>query len=145
MEDYKLNAINNLLISKGLLNRSAGLPSVSYKLLSINNLPIYARLANTPESLKKGLMGVEKLGAQEGCLLDFGYPTVASLWMQNCKINIQTAMVDPNGTITEIVNMSYSDPTRLHRSSSLVRYALEMNEDFFTNNNVKVGMQVKLL
>jgi len=145
MKDYQLNAINNLLITKGLQTRFASSSSIPYKLLSINNLPIYARLANTQESLRKGLMGVEKLGSSEGCLLDFGYPTIASLWMQNCKINMQTAMIDPTGIITEIVDMTFSDPTRLHRSASLVRYALEMNENFFTQNKIEVGTKIKLL
>ena len=145
MEDYKLSAINTLLVSQGLQPRFASSSSIPYKLLSINNTPVYARLANTPESLRKGLMFVEKLGENEGCLLDFGYPTIASLWMKNCKINMQTAMVSPDGTIMEIVNMKFADPNTLHRSTSLVRYALEMSEDFFTKNSIKVGTKIQLL
>ena len=145
MKDYKLAAILQFCKERNLSTKLSSSTSIPYKLLNINNTPIYARFANTPETLSKGLMGVTQLQENEGCLLDFGYNTYASLWMKNCKINMQTAMIEPSGIITEIIDMSTSDPTRLHRSAQIVRYALEMSEDFFVNHHIKVGHQVKLL
>ena len=118
--------------------------NIPYKLITINNIPIYARLANTPQLCEQGLMGVEKLDSNEGCLLDFGRKVEANLWMRNCKINLQAAMIDEDGTIIDILNMSHEDPYRAHRSSQPVRYALEMNENFFTDNQIVPGEKIRL-
>ncbi len=146
MKNYKISALNRFLKHRGLpyvlANSSEEAP---YCLLTIKNLPIYARLANTPRTLEKGLMGVARLDSNEGCLLDFGREVYSTLWMKNCKINLQAAMIDKSGKIIDILNMQYQNPNYQHHSSSPVRYALEMNEEFFTKNEIKVGDQFRLI
>ena len=146
MESYKISAIDNFL-KKANISHKLPITSVSekYTLLMIGKTPIYARVADTSEKLAKGLMFVEKLGSNEGCLLSFAYDTYADLYMKNCKLNLQTAMIDKQGTITDIINMSYKDPYYIHKASTLVRYALEMSEDFFNKKDIKVGDIVRLL
>jgi uncharacterized membrane protein (UPF0127 family) len=141
MKSYKLSAIGNWLSKKKIAHK---LPSSSdpYILLSIGRNPIYASVANSPESLQKGLMGVSHLDENQGCLLDFGADTSVQLWMKNCKINLQAAMINSEGTIVDILNMSKDDPYRIHYACSPVRYALEMNDEFFTKKKIKVGDKV---
>lgn len=143
MKKYKLAAVFNRLKSKGYKVATLENP-LEHRLLFANDQPIYARLASSSEELAKGLMGVEFLDQDEGCLLSFGYDSYANLYMKNCKINMQAAMIDQNGKITDIVNMYYKDPYYIHKSSTPVRYALEMSENYFTNKNIKVGDIVKL-
>jgi len=145
MEDFKLIALNNFLKSKGIRHKFGCIESKeSYILCFVNNIPIYARLANTPETLQRGLMGVAKLGHNEGCLLHFGKMAPISLWMKNCKINLQAATIDREGKIIDILDMYHTDPYRAHRSSKSVQYALEMSEGFFTENNIKAGDSIKI-
>jgi uncharacterized membrane protein (UPF0127 family) len=144
MKHYKLAALNSFFKQRQLPYQLPAEAQDPYLFLSINKLPIYARLANTSELVAKGLMGVSHLDEQEGCLLDFRRDTYANLWMKNCKINLQAAMIDRDGQIIDIVNMYYKDPYYVHKSSQPIRYALEMNEEFFTKNNIKVGMKVRI-
>jgi uncharacterized membrane protein (UPF0127 family) len=84
-------------------------------------------------------MGVAHLDPNEGCLLCFPNDTLGHLYMKNCKINLQAAMIDHKGTIIDILNMTYDDPYRIYTSRRPIRYALEMSENFFTNNNIEIG------
>jgi len=146
MENYKIAAINNYFKQKNLKYSMDHNPTdISYRILLVNNTPIYARIANTPDLLARGLMHVEKLGQNEGCLLDFGQEVPVSLWMKNCKINMQTAMINKQGTIISIQNMYYTDPYRAHNSPHSIRYALEMSENFFDKANINIGDNIRLL
>lgn len=145
MNDYKIAAIKAFLKKRNIFNNLQVDSPTNYQLLSINKIPIYAKVASTPEQLATGLMFVDSLDPNQGCLLSFGQNTYANLYMKNCKINLQAAMIDSQGKITDIVNMYFKDPYYIHKSSSPIKYALEMSESFFTHNNIKVGDLVKHL
>jgi len=142
MENYKLSAVNNYLKKLGYsINFNDSIVD-THKLIIINDTPIYAKLANTPQLLEQGLMNVPCLNHNEGCLLDFKQESTPSLWMRNCKINLQAAFIDKNYKITEIINMLYEDPYRVHRSTHPIVCALEMEQDFFTKHKIKVGDKI---
>lgn len=115
---------------------------LKYIKIKICNIPIYARVCDTPELREKGLMNVERLEADEGCLFVLDRPQEASFWMKNCLINLQTAMILENKKICDIKDMYFSDPYCAHRSSQPVKYILEMPEKFFTNNNIAIGEEL---
>ena len=147
MDLYKLSALNTYFKRKNLNYRlPLSIPTTQseYNLLFINETPIYARVAKTASELSQGLMGVSRLDPFEGCLLDFGRDQPVTLWMKNCKINLQAAMLDSNGLVIDIKDMNYQQPNVLHTSSLPVRYALEMSENFFTAQGVQVGDRLKL-
>lgn len=145
MKSYKISALNRYFKYQNLPYKLASSSSSDpHILLNIKNIPIYARLASTPHEVQQGLMGVTHLDANEGCLLDFGFETPANLWMKNCKINLQAATIDNAGTIIDILDMDYQDPYRIHRSSRPVRYALEMNQDFFSKYQIKPGDKIRI-
>jgi uncharacterized membrane protein (UPF0127 family) len=118
--------------------------SEQYQIIKIKDNIIYARVANTPELTKKGLMFVEHLDDNQGCLLDFKQNIYASLWMKNCKLNLQAATIDKYGKIVDILDMYYNDPNRLHHSTAPVRYVLEMPEHYFTSNKIEIGDSIIL-
>ena len=89
-------------------------------------------------------MGVSELGHNEGCLLVFASESPATLWMKNCKMNLQAATIDNTGKIVDILDMYYADPYRVHYSSKPIRYVLEMKEGFFSKNRIKAGDIVKI-
>lgn len=144
MKEYKISAMRQFCKARGIPFQTSSQESTQYVLLTINKKPIFARLANTTASVRQGLMGVEQLDTNEGCLLDFQKPTDVRLWMSNCKMNLQAAMITEAGVIVDIMHMEYNDPYRVHPSSKPVRYALEMSEYFFTQNEIKVGDIVRI-
>ena len=144
MEEYKLIALNRFFSERSITYRFSCANSNTHKLLTIRDIPIYARLANTPELVERGLMGITTLAHNEGCLLCFDGDYPVNLWMKNCKINIQAAATDKLGNITDIIDMSYQNPYYVHRTTNTASYVLEMPEGFFTKNNIKVGDRVKL-
>jgi len=146
MDNYKIAALNNYFQRK---NFKFALPlfyepNSHYRLIFAKSLPIYARYARSFQELQQGLMYVDRLASDEGCLLDFGQEQYVNLWMKNCKLNLQAAFLDKYGTILEIKNMYYLEPTTLHHSTNIVRYALEMPEHFFTSHNINIGDSIKL-
>lgn len=145
MNYYKIAAIKSFLKKKNIINNLPNTAINNYKLLFINKVPIYAKVASSSEELATGLMFVDRLDPNQGCLLSFGYDTYANLYMKNCKINLQTAMINSCGIITDIVDMSYKNPYYIHKASVPIRYALEMPQDFFTTNLIQVGDTVRLL
>ncbi len=106
--------------------------------LHCNDVKINARIADTPESRLQGLMGVKKLGDNEGCLLDFKFAQPISLWMRNVPVNLDVAFVDSAGTIVAIDSM-LSESNVIYRSPENVRYALEMPNGFFKKHEISEG------
>lgn len=109
------------------------------RLIYLNNIPIYVRIAADAFSREQGLMGIANLEPNEGCLFAFEQDTYTSFWMKNCRINLQAATILESGEIIDIHDMLYTDPYYIHKSSRPVRYVLEMPEKFFTNHNIKSG------
>lgn len=142
MKDYKIAALKEILERNSKkLSRTSNL---KYKLLFINNKPIYAKLANTNQELAEGLMFVESLEEDQGCLLEFPYEQQANIWMKNCRMDLAAAMIDQDGVIVKIARMSHRDPYYIHNSPKPVKYVLEMNLDFFDKNNINLGDRVKI-
>lgn len=111
--------------------------------IMVKEIPIYARVCNTPESRQQGLMGVEKLEPNEGCLFIFDQPQEVGFWMRNCKIDLQAVMCDEEKNICSLHDMFYQDPYQAHRSTKPILYVLEMPANFFTTNNI--GLDDKLI
>lgn len=142
MELYKLGALNKYFAKKHLRYRFP--VQSTHDLIFIKDQPIYVRMAKTSSELEKGLMGVASLDPNEGCLLCFGRATYISLWMKNCKLNLQAAMIDKDGIIVDLKDMSYKNPNVLHTSAQPASYALEMPENFFTDLGIRIGDRVRL-
>ena len=106
--------------------------------LFCNNVKISARVADTPEHRLQGLMGVKKLGDNEGCLLDFRFAQPVSLWMRNVPIDLDVAFLDAAGTIVAVDNM-LSESNIIYKSPENVRYALEMSKGFLSKHKIEEG------
>lgn len=117
---------------------------MDYRKLKIRDIPIIVTVANTPTLRERGLMGVERLSPNEGCLFCFGMPQYTNFWMRNCKINLQAATINQDGQIIDIHDMSHADPYYVHKSSQPVTYVLEMPEGFFTANKIAIGDKIDL-
>ena len=76
-------------------------------------------------------------------LFDYGSSKLIRMWMKNTFVPLDVAFIDRNGVITDIKPLT---PHSLESvgSSKEVLYALEMNQGWFAENNIKVGDQVTI-
>jgi uncharacterized membrane protein (UPF0127 family) len=111
--------------------------------LWIQDCRVKVEIANTPELHAKGLGGHKRLKAGHGMLFVFEYTRRQSFWMKDTSIPLSIAFISPDGTIRQIEQMQPFD-LRLVTSPSPAQYALEVNQGFFKENNITVGMPVDL-
>ena len=111
------------------------------KQLSAGIYLISAEVAATDADRQIGLMSRTKLGANEGMVFDFGAPATVCMWMKNTLIPLSIAFIDVEG---KIVNIEEMQPETLDSHCALkpVRYALEMNQSWFKQKNIKVGSKI---
>ncbi len=109
--------------------------------LNILGHPLLAEVAYTPMSRTKGLMYRDSLGENNGMLFVFPKPDRYSMWMLNTKIPLSVAFIDNKGVILNIADMT-PHTKNAHGSVGLAKYALEMNQGWFSAKGIKAGQKV---
>ncbi len=109
--------------------------------LNIGLHVIKAEAAVTPAQREQGLMHREKMGPNEGMVFLFEEPMTVCMWMKNTLIPLSVAFIDEQGKIMNIADMQ---PHSLdsHCGNKPVKYALEMNQGWFKQKNIKPGAEV---
>lgn len=130
-------------------------------------IPIHLEHAVTEEQVAWGLMQRRGLPENSGMTFTYEKPNYVHFWTFNCLIDLSVAYLDERKIIKEIYslqaypekmdplrpmrsvadfqNYSPTEPiisfflTRGARSSFPTKYALEMNLNWFKNNDIKVG------
>lgn len=99
---------------------------------------IKAEVASTEAQREQGLMFRESLGPNEGMVFLFHAPAGVCMWMKNTPLPLSVAFIDRDGRIINIENMK---PQSLdsHCAKQPVYYALEMQEGWFKQRNIKPG------
>jgi len=102
---------------------------------------IQAEIVATEAERQQGLMFREQMAQNEGMVFLFGAPAGVCMWMKNTLIPLSVAFIDDDG---KIVNIESMKPQSLesHCSKKPVRYALEMNEGWFRQKNIKPGSTI---
>ena len=102
---------------------------------------VRAEIVRNHRDMAVGLMGRKHLPKNAGMLFDFGSDQPLAFWMKNTYIPLQIAFIDSKGVIAKVSSMAPLS-TRSVRSDRSCRYALEVNEGWFDENNVRVGATV---
>ena len=102
---------------------------------------IRAEVAATDAQREQGLMFRKELPKNNGMLFIFDRPARSCMWMKNTPLPLSVAFIDANGTILNIEEM---EPFTLvsHCSKGWIRYALEMNKNWFAKNGIKAGSKI---
>lgn len=103
---------------------------------------IKAEVAARDEERQQGLMFREKMAANEGMVFVFEAPAGVCMWMKNTLLPLSVAFIDENGKIINIEDMK-PQTTESHCAKKLVRYALEMNQGWFKQKNIKPGSVIE--
>jgi len=109
--------------------------------LYISGHSLTAEVAHTPVSRAKGLMHRDSLGENSAMLFVFPKADRHSMWMLNTHIPLSVAFVDNNGIILNIADMTPHTKTA-HGSVGLAKYALEVNQGWFSSRGLQAGEKV---
>lgn len=127
-----------MMTATSLQAQQSRLPVVT---LSAGMNLIRAEVAARDADRQQGLMYREKMGANEGMVFVFDGPAQVCMWMKNTLIPLSVAFIDERGAIVNIEDMQ-PQTTESHCAQKPIRYALEMNQGWFRQKNIKPGMTI---
>lgn len=117
---------------------NTGLPTLELK---IGVYRIQAELADTPRTREVGLMNRTSMPTNSGMLFVFEQKAGHCFWMSNTKIPLSIAFIADDGKIVNIEEMQ-AQTTNNHCPQAPVRYALEMNRQWFSERVIVPGMVI---
>jgi len=134
-----LIAVILLLFSSLVLAQvNIGLPTIELK---TGIYRIQAELADTPKAREVGLMNRTNMPTNSGMLFIFEQKAGHCFWMNNTKIPLSIAFIADDGKIVNIEEMQ-AETTSNHCPKAAVRYALEMNKQWFSDRVIVPGTVV---
>ena len=111
---------------------------ISDEKISIESLFSKIEVVSNSQERKLGLMYRENLPDDNAMFFIWEYKKKQCMWMRNTYIPLNVAYLDSSGKILEIYDMvPLSDESVC--SKKRVRYALEVNLNWFEDNNILVG------
>jgi len=116
----------------------AQLPEI---VLTVSGHKLTVEVAHTDPARAQGLMHRRMLPENRGML--FVFPTAAqhAMWMMNTYIPLSVAFIDERGVIINIEDMK-PHTQDAHPATTPARYALEMNQGWFSKRGIKPGATV---
>lgn len=94
-------------------------------------------VAESKTELRKGLMGRESLGENEGMLFDFGTEGKHEMWMYNTLIPLDQIFINAEQEVTKVVTREPNDEELIGEPDTL--YVVELN----AKSGVKVGDELE--
>ena len=108
------------------------------KIIKVGNAELKVKLATTEEQQARGLMNISSLPKDHGMLFVYQKEEYLSFWMKNTSIPLAIAFIDKNKRITQIELLEPHNEVVV-KSKQPSQWALEVNQDWFNNNNVGIG------
>ena len=142
-------AIGGLLVHYlGPKNVQSGLPEKSIQITNSTgkSFNLSVEIASTPSQQETGLMNRTSLDKNRGMLFIFDAPQEISFWMKDTLIPLDIIYLDSNGVILNVIE---ADPCKISNcptfpSNGTIKYAIEVNKHWSTENNIKAGDKVNI-
>ena len=136
---FSLAAITCIFSTSAHAQQNIGLPTIELK---TGIYRIQAELADTPKAREVGLMNRTNMPTNSGMLFIFEQKAGHCFWMNNTKIPLSIAFIADDGKIVNIEEMQ-AETTNNHCPKAAVRYALEMNRQWFSERVIVPGMSIQ--
>lgn len=136
---FSLAAIVCALSTAALAQQNVGLPIIELK---AGIYRIQAELADTPKAREVGLMNRTSMPTNSGMLFIFEQKAGHCFWMNNTKIPLSIAFIADDGKIVNIEEMQ-AETTNNHCPKAAIRYALEMNKQWFSERVIVPGTVIQ--
>lgn len=104
---------------------------------------VEVEIADDDTERQRGLMGRTELAENAGMLFIYEDEQPRSFWMKDTLIPLSIAYIAADGHIVDIQDMQPLDETS-YPSAEPARYALEVNQGFFTERGIQVGDRLDL-
>ena len=134
-----LAAIIGSLSSTSFAQQNIDLPTIELK---TGIYRIQAELADNPKAREVGLMNRASMPTNSGMLFIFEQKAGHCFWMNNTKIPLSIAFIADDGRIVNIEEMQ-AGTTNNHCPKVAVRYALEMNKQWFSERVIVPGTLIQ--
>ena len=108
-----------------------------------HDVTLNVEVADDPEERAQGLMNVQSLPADAGMLFLWPTDTESSFWMRDTVIPLSIAFVTAGGVIIDIQDMEPLSEERI-TAPRPYRFAVEVNQGWFADNDVRVDDVVQL-
>lgn len=118
--------------------------------INIKGTSLELEVAYSEDKQAKGLMYVDHLDENKGMIFIYDKSRYLTFWMKNTYLALSIAYVDQDGLITDIINMypikknTTNDQIPRYSSSKMVKYAIEVNQGWFTLRGVREGDHIKI-
>ena len=118
---------------------SAQMPEIP---LTVAGHRLTAEVAGTDATRMQGLMHRRILPESRGMLFVFREVKHHAMWMMNTYIPLSVAFLDERGVIINIEDMKpHTQDT--HPAAKPAKYALEMNQGWFSKRGIKPGARIQ--
>ena len=136
---FLVGAVSALFSAASFAQQNVGLPTIELK---AGIYRIQAELADTPKAREVGLMNRTSMPTNSGMLFVFEQKAGHCFWMNNTKIPLSIAFIADDGKIVNIEEMQ-AETTNNHCPKVAVRYALEMNKQWFSERVIVPGTVIQ--
>lgn len=102
---------------------------------------ITAEVAANDPARARGLMFRERLEPNHGMLFLFDAKAIQCMWMRNTLIPLSVAFIEDDGSIVNIEDMQPKTESS-HCAKRPVRFALEMEQGWFSKRGIKPGAKL---
>ena len=106
--------------------------------IDINELLTDIEVVSKFEERRKGLMFRKFIPKNYGMFFIWDYKRQQCMWMKDTSLSLSVAYISNKGEILEIYDMvPFSKKSVCSKNS--IKYALEVNKDWFEKNNINIG------
>ena len=109
--------------------------------LQVGDARLQAEYARSAAERERGLMERTELAADGGMLFRFDDFRRHCLWMKNTPLPLSAAFMDEQGRIVDVIDLEPLS-TAIRCSREPARYALEVNQGWFRQHQLRIGDQV---
>jgi uncharacterized membrane protein (UPF0127 family) len=102
-----------------------------------------AEVAREQLQIATGMMYRTNMAEHEAMIFVFPYPERKGFYMRNCTVPLSAAYIEPDGTISEIVDLHPHEETPVVSQSSNVQFVLEVPQGWFQRHNIHPGTIIR--
>ena len=112
--------------------------------IQVGDRTVRMQLAVLPQEMERGLMERRDLAADQGMIFVYRTPQQMSFWMHDTPTALDIGYFNAAGELVEIYPMLPYDEKNITSRSRELKFALEMNLNWYRDNGVKPGAKIDL-
>ena len=118
------------IVAAGCISAAPMLSGFDTTTISIDDREMVVAVADTPETRRQGLMGVNELGGLDGMLFVFEADSESGFWMRDTLIPLDIAFFTFEGIFVDKLTMMpcTNDDCPFYHATGRYRYAIEAPE-----------------